>query len=112
MTMNIKTILADAGVVVTDEVADLLASKLEIKKEKKTQHKKWVAVDEVEFTAKTPLQMRQAVLAIQGEGEVDTEKWSNLLATYPGFKTQQPVDRIIAFYRKRMLDEGLIQAAD
>lgn len=105
--MNLKEILAQVGVKVTEEQIENLSQLVEVKKQKKGS-KKWIFVKD-EFSAKTPLQMRQAVLAIKEAGEVTNEQWSEKLAAYEGFRTQQPVDRIVAFYKKRMLTEGLVK---
>lgn len=106
--MKLNEILAAAGIEVSEEQLEQLSSQLEIKKTKKTVAKKWAVVEDAEFSAKTPLQMRQCVEAIRGEEEVDMKTWCEKLAGYDGFKTQQPVERIVAFYKKRMIDEGLI----
>jgi hypothetical protein len=110
--MKLNEILAAAGIEVSAEQLEQISSQLEIKKSKKVTAKKWAVVEDAEFSAKTPLQMRQCVEAIRDEAEVDMKTWCELLADYEGFKTAQPIERIVAFYKKRMIDEGLIQIVE
>lgn len=106
---TITEILKSLGVKATEvqigELEKLLAAKKEPTSDKKYK------VAKREFAAKTPLQMKQAVLCVGDEETVTMAEWSQKLGTYEGFATKQPVERIIGFYRKRMLDEGLVVEA-
>ncbi len=104
---TIAEVFAQVGIKIEEEKLLELENLLQVKKQPKGI-KKYVFNGEA-FEAKTPLQMKQAVLAIKNAGEVDMKTWAEKLGTYDGFKTQQPVERIVAFYKKRMLDEGLVR---
>ena len=106
---TIAEVFAQVGIKVKDEKLAELEALLQVKKQPKGS-KKYVFNGDA-FEAKTPLQMKQAVLAIKDAGEVDLKTWAEKLRGYEGFKTQQPVERIVAFYKKRMLDEGLVREA-
>ena len=106
---TIAEVFAQVGIKVKEEKLAELETLLQVKKQPKGS-KKYVFNRDT-FEAKTPLQMKQAVLAIEDAGEVDMKTWAERLKGYEGFKTQQPVERIIAFYKKRMLDEGLVREA-
>ena len=106
---TIAEVFAQVGLKVNEDMLAELETLLQVKKPQKGS-KKYVFNGDT-FEAKTPLQMKQAVLAIKGEGEVDLKTWAEKLQRYEGFKTQQPVERIIAYYKKRMLDEGLVREA-
>lgn len=75
----------------------------------KRQFKKWRVISTT-FGPKTPLQMQQAVMCVESADPVDMKTWAERLAAYEGFKTNQPVERIIAFYKARMIAEGLVEA--
>ena len=104
---TIAEVFAQVGIKVKEEKLAELEALLQVKKQPKGS-KKYVFNGDA-FEAKTPLQMKQAVLAIKDAGEVDMKTWAEKLAAHDGFKTQQPVERIVAFYKKRMLDEGLVR---
>lgn len=106
---TIADVFAQVGIKVNDEKLAELEALLQVKKQPKGGKKYVFNCDA--FEAKTPLQMKQAVWAIRYAGEVDLRTWAEKLQGYEGFKTQQPVERIIAFYKKRMLDEGLVREA-
>lgn len=106
---TIAEVFAHVGIEVREEKLAELETLLQVKKQP-TGRKKYVFNGDA-FEAKTPLQMKQAVLAIKDAGEVDLKTWAEKLQGYEGFKTQQPVERIIAFYKKRMLDDGLVREA-
>lgn len=106
-SLNVR-LSAIVGVELNDEqVAGVKA--LFAKAPSKRQFKKWQVVSTT-FGAKTPLQMQQAVLAAEGQGPIDMKVWAERLTAYEGFKTNQPVERIIAFYKARMIAEGLVEA--
>lgn len=101
---------AIVGVDLNDEqVANIKA--LFAKGPSKKIHKQWKFVSKA-FAAKTPTQMQQAVLCIEGLDQVDMKVWAEKLASWDGFKTNQTVDRIIAFYKTRMINEGLIAVVE
>lgn len=104
---TLKDVLASV-VDLTDDQYAVLEQHVVLKKTPKGT-KKWEFVEVDTMPAKTPLQMQQAYHAIEGEGAVNMETWAKLLADVDGFRTAQPVERIIAFYKKRMIDEGLIR---
>jgi hypothetical protein len=106
---TIAEVFAQVGIKVKEETLAELETLLQVKKPQKGS-KKYVFNGDT-FEAKTPLQMKQAVLAIKDAGEVDLKTWAEKLQRYEGFKTQQPVERIVAFYKKRMLNEGLVREA-
>lgn len=105
-------IFSELGITLTEDQAAQLETKVEVIKTKKQIHKKWEVVPETAFGAKTPTQMRQAIECVRDAGAVDMKTWAEKLAAYEGFKTQQPVERIIAFYKKRMLEEGLLRVVE
>jgi hypothetical protein len=105
--MELKDIMSQCGIKCSEEKLAELSNFVQLKKIPKGS-KTWAVVDGGEFGSKTPLQMRQCVESIRGCGNVDMKTWVEKLTAYEGFKTQQPVERIIAFYKKRMLDENLI----
>jgi len=106
---TIAEVFAQVGIKVKEDMLAELETLLQVKKQPKGS-KKYVFNGDT-FEAKTPLQMKQAVLAIKDAGEVDLKTWAEKLQGYKGFETRQPVERIIAFYKKRMLDEGLVREA-
>ena len=106
---TIAEVFAQVGIKVKEETLAELETLLQVKTQPKGS-KKYIFNGDA-FHGKTPLQMKQAVLAIKGAGEVDLKTWAEKLQRYEGFKTQQPVERIIAYYKKRMLDEGLVREA-
>ena len=97
--------ITEEQVVAAVEAFGKATGKIKAKKLAKT----WRVVS-VEFQPKTPTQMMQAVLAIQDKGPVNMEAWVAALEAHDGFKTKQPTDRIIAFYKARMIKEGLVEA--
>jgi hypothetical protein len=110
-TLSIKELLDNINVKVTAEQLELLEANLEMKKVKRLKHKLY-SVAKVEFEAKTPLQLKQLVLTMQDEKEpFDKAKWAQQVALNKEFKTAQPIERIIAFYQKRMIDAGYITVA-
>lgn len=62
---------------------------------------------------KSPLQLKQilSVLPSTPEEAITNEQWTTAVSKLPEFRTRQPIERIIAFYKKRMLIENLIAAA-
>ena len=106
---TIAEVFAQVGIEVKEETLAELETLLQVKRQPKGS-KKYVFNRDA-FGAKTPLQMKQAVLAIKGAGEVDLKTWAEKLQGYKGFATRQPVERIIVYYKKRMLDEGLVREA-
>jgi hypothetical protein len=107
--MELKEILSQIGIKCSDEKLAELEAVVQVKKVPRTA-KKWVAVEGAAFGAKTPLQMKQCVEAL-GTEPADMKTWVEKLAAVDGFKTAQPVERIVAFYKKRMIDEGLVREA-
>jgi hypothetical protein len=91
---------------VVDQMAEAIAAAFPVKT-KSRNAKEYFAVEGAEFAAKCPLQMKQCVEVLRNAEEpLSIAAWAEQLAGV--IKTKQPVERIIAFYRKRMLDEGLI----
>lgn len=106
-SLNVR-LSAIVGVELNDEqVAGVKA--LFAKAPSKRQFKKWRVISTT-FGPKTPLQMQQAVMCVESADPVDMKTWAERLAAYEGFKTNQPVERIIAFYKARMIAEGLVEA--
>jgi hypothetical protein len=111
-TININESLnARLSAIVGVELSDATVAEVKAlfaKAPSKRQFKHWRVVSTT-FGAKTPLQMQQAVLAADGMDKVDMKTWAERLAVFDGFKTNQPVERIIAFYKARMISEGLVE---
>lgn len=103
-----EAIKAIVGVEVTDEQV-VAVKALFAKAPSKRQFKKWRVISTT-FGPKTPLQMQQAVMCVESADPIDMKVWTERLTSYEGFKTNQPVERIIAFYKARMIAEGLVEA--
>lgn len=104
--MNLKQLIAafnDAGIVATDDQINTVFKTFVTKTAKpgKVYYFKSAA-----FGAKTPLQMRQLVLGLKDLGQATVDVWATDAANY--LTTKQDPVKIIAFYRKRMLEDGLI----
>lgn len=106
--MNLKELLKSAGVEITDSQAAVLEPLVKVKAKAAKTNAKYVGTGK-EFGAKTPLQMKQAVNALGLEEPADIKAWAARLAEYDGFKTQQSPEKVIAFYRKRAIEAGLVR---
>lgn len=107
---SIANLLIELDVAFTEEQLAKIEEKLEFRKVKKDKSKFFKFVKDT-FEAKTPLQMKLCVTVLKDKGLVTKDEWVDLLNTHPDFKTTQPTERIIAFYQKRMLGDGLISRA-
>ena len=108
--MELKQIFADLKIKVNAEQLTALEQLITVKKTPRAAQR--FAFVQAVFEDKTPLQMKQCVECLKDVGhDVDMKEWAELLGQYDGFKTRQTPERIIAFYRKRMINEGQIQAA-
>jgi hypothetical protein len=108
--VELKALAQTIGMEASEEQLQALVKAVTAKKTKASE--KNYQVLKTEFAAKTPLQMKQCVLALESAGRDDEpvpmSMWCELLEQYEGFTTRQSAAKIIAFYRKRMLDEGLV----
>lgn len=104
--MNLKQLIAafnDAGIVAT---ADQINTVFKTFVTKTAKPGKVYYFQSAAFGAKTPLQMRQLVLGLKDLGQATVDVWATDAANY--LTTKQDPAKIIAFYRKRMLEDGLI----
>jgi len=105
--LNLKTLLEDIGIQVSDEQVETLAAKVSVKKQprKLVQYVQGqVKLDEKD---KIPTQMRVALLNF--EDGMTLNDWADRVALDKRFVTKQPVLAILAYYRKEMVDKGYIQ---
>ena len=105
--MTLSELLAQAGVEVDPAIIANLEPLVKVKVKAAKKNSRYVATG-ADFENKTPLQMKQAVLALGDEPKTMGE-WAESLANFDGFKTQQTPEKIIAFYRKRAIEAGLVQ---
>jgi len=104
--MNLKQLIAafnDAGIRATDDQINAVFKTFVTKTAKPG---KVYYFKSATFGAKTPLQMRQLVLGLKDLGQATVDVWATDAANY--LTTKQDPAKIIAFYRKRMLEDGLI----
>lgn len=105
--MQLKDLLTAIGITVTEEQYGALASRVVLKTEK-PQGKTGGTYSYLSsaFGPKTPTQMRTCVNVLMELGTATMEEWAK--AAGDVLVTRQDPAKVIAFYRKRMLDEGLI----
>ncbi len=105
--MQLKDLLTAIGITVTEEQYGALASRVVLKTEK-PQGKIGGTYSYLSsaFGPKTPTQMRACVNVLMELGTATMEEWAK--AAGDVLVTRQDPAKVIAFYRKRMLDEGLI----
>lgn len=105
--MQLKDLLTAIGITVTEEQYGALASRVVLKTEK-PQGKTGGTYSYLSsaFGPKTPTQMRTCVYALMELGTATMEEWAK--AAGDVLHTRQDPAKVIAFYRKRMIDEGLI----
>lgn len=107
--MELKTIAAvleHAGVITTEEQMSFLSQHLVLKTSVPKKDGKTFYHRSSKFGPKTPLQMRQCVLVLHDLGSATLEDWALMAGDV--LETRQDPAKIIAYYRKRMLDEGLV----
>lgn len=107
--MELKTLLNNLAINLSDEEIARLEPNVKVKAKLQKANAKFEATGK-DFEAKTPLQMKQCVQAL-GEQKMSLAEWADALGTVEGFRTQQTPAKIIAFYRKRLLDGGYIKLA-
>ena len=103
---KLSAIFTAIGLTVTEEQMAELTKVLVLKDDKPSKSGKVYYFRSAAFEPKTPLQMRQLVLGLSDLGSATVDVWATNAAGY--LETRQDPAKIIAFYRKRMLDEGLI----
>ena len=105
--MQLKDLLTAIGITVTEEQYGALASRVVLKTEK-PQGKAGGTYSYLSsaFGPKTPTQMRTCVNVLMELGTATMEEWAK--AAGEVLVTRQDPAKVIAFYRKRMIDEGLI----
>ena len=58
---------------------------------------------EIDPALKCPLQMKQLINSLPSDRAVDIKEWGEL-AKAGGLQTQQPVERIVGYYKSTILD--------
>lgn len=105
--MTLKDLLTSIGVSVTEEQYEALASRVTLKTNKSSGKTGGTySYLSSSFGPKTPTQMRTCVNVLMKLGSATMEQWA--VAAGDVLVTRQDPAKVIAFYRKRMLDEGLI----
>ena len=106
--MTLKELFTNAGITLTDQQFADISKQVVMKQAKTKGNDKIYSFRSFAFTAKTPTQMQQCVRALESlagkSGTMDewAEAAGNLLVT------RQDPAKVIAFYRKRMIEDGLI----
>lgn len=107
--MKLQELVKQLGLDVPESVVAVLEPCVKVKaKSVKTSHK--FEATGKDFEAKVPTQMKQCVQAL-GDQAMGLEDWAKSLEKVEGFRTQQSPAKIIAFYRKRMLEAGYVKLA-
>jgi hypothetical protein len=108
-TLNLVTILEELGITCTVAQMEALSERVVVKKAPRgsTVYKS----GQIKLTAedKIPLQMR--IILENFEDGMTLEQIATKVATDKRFTTKQPVSKIVAYYRKQMIDRGYIQPA-
>ena len=105
--MTLKDLLTSIGVSITEEQYGELASRVMLKTDKSPGKTGGTySYLSSSFGPKTPTQMRTCVNVLMELGSATMEQWA--VAAGDVLVTRQDPAKVIAFYRKRMLDEGLI----
>lgn len=105
--MTLKDLLTSIGVSITEEQYGELASRVVLKADKSPGKTGGTySYLSSSFGPKTPTQMRTCVNVLMELGSATMEQWA--VAAGDVLVTRQDPAKVIAFYRKRMLDEGLI----
>lgn len=107
--MKLKELNALLSLNLTDAQITALEPVVRVKAKAVKTDAKFVATEK-QIEGKVPLQMRQAI-GILGETPVSIKDWAAKLSKVEGFKTQQDPVKIVAFYRKRMVEEGYAKQA-
>lgn len=106
--MTLKELFTYAGITLTDQQFADISKHVVMKQAKTNGNGKIYSFKSFAFKAKTPTQMMQCVRALESlAGKCGTmEEWAaaadNLLVT------RQDPAKVVAFYRKRMIEDGLI----
>lgn len=105
--MTLKDLLTSIGVSITEEQYGELASRVTLKAGKNSSKTDTIySYLSSSFGPKTPTQMRTCVNVLMELGSATMEQWA--VAAGDVLVTRQDPAKVVAFYRKRMLDEGLI----
>lgn len=104
---TIEQVLEDAGIIASVEQINQLKSLLVLKGSVQSKGGGKIYYHRSsEFAPKTPLQMRQLVLVLHDLGSATVADWALLAGE--SLTTRQDPAKIIAYYKKRMLQDGLI----
>ena len=108
-TLNLMSLLEELGIKCTDAQMEALSERVVVKKAPRSN--RVYAAGQTKLTAedKMPLQMR--IILENFEDGMTLEQMATKVATDKRFTTKQPVTKIVAYYRKQMIDRGYIQPA-
>ena len=109
--MKLQELCKAVGVTLDDATVAKLEGHIRVRAKTVKVNQKFIAAGKDTKGVKMPLQMSQAISVLDAETPVDLKTWAEKLAKVEGFRTQQPVEKILAFYRKRILDEGFAKVA-
>ena len=107
--MKLAQKLQQLGIELPADVVSKLEPHVRVKGRLPKGDAKFVATGK-ELDGKIPTQMKQAI-SVLGEQPVTVGEWAAKLTKVDGFRTQQKPEKIVAFYRKRMIEEGYARAA-
>jgi hypothetical protein len=107
--MNLKDLLEMHNVQLDDDVVAALEPLVKVKAKAAKANVKFVGTGK-DLEGKIPLQMKQAI-SVLSEEPVDVKDWAAKLTDVEGFRTQQAPEKIVAFYKKRIVDEGYAELA-
>ncbi|HYD35924.1 MAG TPA: hypothetical protein VD999_07740 [Vitreimonas sp.] len=107
--LNIKTLLASAGIEITDEQAEALSSKIVVKKvgRAKATYKKGEVVLKPEDKAANQVRVALDVL----EDGMTIDQWAEACSLDTRFVTKQDPAKVLMYYQKQLIDQGLLVKA-
>lgn len=108
-TLNLVSLLEELGITCTVAQMEALSERIVVKKAPRSN--RVYAPGQTKLTAedKIPLQMR--IIVENFENGMTLEQLATKVATDTRFTTKQPVNKIVAYYRKQMIERGYIQPA-
>ena len=109
--INISSYLMNIGLVLNEDQIKAINNDLQFKKQRQVHQKNLVrykrtSLEYKKDIHKLPLQAEVLITHLSVDG-YNNDEWMNAVKDH--IRTNQPVERIIAFYKKRLVELGLIE---
>lgn len=105
---SVVEFFSEIGIELTEEQEKAVISNLRLKKKGKTPYFESVA-EKLDSALRLPRQAEVCFKALaNADKPLDLDEWG-VAALDEGLQTRQAADRICAYYKQRLIDEGLIR---